>query len=246
MAPRGSGALVAGWALLLAAGCAGTDRREGDLGADSIAALRPANAPSSYVNVIPAWPADTTSSSADREAALPARLRAKVRSCGTVTPIVTADSIGRFYPGEPLANLFGACPNLLQLWRWDGGKYIPAAALQLGDAILLLEASGVIPEAVVTRVTALEGARTADGIGPGSLLADVHRAYGTPTWQREQCAVAATFASHPGLVIQVAIPEGRSDAWTCHDIRGFAAGTDFSRFPAGSTVGSIAADLSSG
>lgn len=240
-----SGRAVAAGLLVLATACRGSDRPK-DLGGDSIAAVRPANAPSAYVTEIPAWPADTTTSAADREAALPARLRAKVPSCGTATPIVTGDSIGPLYPGEPLANLFGACSKPLQLWRWDGGKYVPAIALQLGDAILLLEASGVIPDAVVTRITALEGARTAEGIGPGSPLADARRAYGAPTWRRDQCAVGAAFESRPGMVLHIAIPETAGGAWTCQDIRRFAAGLDFSRFPKGSTVGSIAAELDAG
>jgi hypothetical protein len=118
--------------------------------------------------------------------------------------------------------------------------------LKVGDALLLLDANGVIADAVVTRVIALEGARTAEGIGPGSPLADVQRAYGPPTWKRDQCSISATFESRPGLLVQVAIPDGGSDAYTCQDIRRFATGSDFSRFPRGSTVGWIAADLGSG
>jgi hypothetical protein len=163
--------------------------------------------------------------------------------CGAAAPIATADSVGPFYPGQPLANLFGACPHPLQLWHLDGGKYVPAIALESGSALLLLDANGVTSDAVVTRVTALEGARTAEGIGPGSSLADAQRAYGAPTWQRDQCAVNAAFASRPGLVVHVVIPESSDGAYTCEDIRRFASGADFSRFPRGSTVGWIAAEL---
>lgn len=239
------GLLVAGCVLSLAAACVGSEGRN-EAHSDTAVAARPANVPSAFVTEVPAWPADTTTFATDRSGALPARLRAKLPSCGATTPIVTGDSIGAFYPGQPLANLFGACARPLQLWAWDDGRYVPAVALTVGDAVLLLEASGVIPEAVVTRVTALEGARTAEGIGPGSLLPDVERAYGTPIWERDQCSVSATFASRPGLIVNVAIPEGHSDAWTCQEIRRFGAGTNFSRFPQGSTVGSVGADLGSG
>jgi hypothetical protein len=166
-----------------------------------------------------------------------------VPSCGTATPLVTADSVGSLYPGEPLANLFGACPQLLQLFHFDDGKYLPALAVKLGGATLLLDASGVTPDAVVTRVAVLGGARSAEGIGAGSPLADAARAYGPPTWRREQCAVNAAFASRPGIVIHIAPAETGGDAYTCEDIRRFASGSDFSRFPRASTVGWIAAEL---
>lgn len=219
--------------------------RGGDAGAasDSIAAGAKAPTPSPYVSEIPPWPSDTSTFSIDRVTSLEPRLRAKLGSCGAETPVVAADSIGPFYPGQPLANLFAACPHLLQLWRRVDGKEVPAIAFTLGDAVLLLDANGVIAEAVVTRVNALEGARTAEGIGRGSALADVQRAYGAPTWRRAQCAVSAAFASRPGLVVDIAVPEGSSGAYTCLDIRRFASGSDFSRFPRGSTVAAVAAEL---
>jgi hypothetical protein len=242
--PNGRAAAVIGYGI---AGCAAVltiaaCTRGGERGADSAAAPKPP-APSPYVGDIPAWPADTTTSSVDHVTGMPARLRARLGSCGADTPVVAADSVGPFYPGQPLANLFGACPHLLQLWRRVDGNAVPAIAFKLGDAVLLLDANGVIADAVVTRVAALEGARTAEGIGPGSPLADVQHAYGAPTWRREQCAVAAAFASHPGLVIDIAIPESGGDAYTCADIRHFASGTDFSHFPRGSTVATVAAEL---
>lgn len=236
--------IAAGVLSLAALACSTSDQRAARPG-DTVAALPAAAAPSAFVSDIPAWPADTATSSTDRDGALPARLRAKLPNCGTTTPVVTADSIGPFYPGQPLANLFGACPRLLQLWAWDDGKYVPAVALSLGGAVLLLEANGVIPEAVVTRVTALAGARTPEGIGPGSPLPDVERAFGAPTWRRDQCAIGAAFASRPGLVVNIEIPEGHSDALTCEEIRRFGTGADFSRLPKGSTVRSVAADLGS-
>ena len=184
--------------------------------------------------------------STDRHGALPARLRGSVPSCGATVPVVAPDSVGPFYPGQPLANLFGACTHLLQLWHWEDGKYLPALALKMGGALFIIDASGVIPEAVVTRITAIDVARTAEGIGRGSPLADVQRAYGVPTWRRDQCAVDAVFASRPGLVIHVVVATGGPGAYTCEDLRRFASGADFSRFPQGSSVGWVAAELTSG
>ena len=244
--PNGRGAAVAGYriagcAAALAVACARGG--EGAGATDSASTTAKAATPSPYVSDIPPWPSDTPAFSVDRVTPLEPRLRAKLGSCGTETPVVAADSIGPFYPGQPLANLFGACPHLLQLWRSVDGKQVPAVAFTIGNAVLLLDANGVIADAVVTRVTALEGARTAEGIGRGSSLADAQRAYGPPTWRRDQCAVNAAFDSRPGLVIDIAVPEGGSDAFTCADIRRFASGTDFSRFPRGSTVAAVAAEL---
>ncbi len=210
-----------------------------------VPAAMPAAPPAPYVTVIPPWPADTNMTSTDRDGALPARLRAVVRGCGSVVPIVAADSVGPFYPGQPLANLFGACTALLQLWHWEDGKYLPAVAVKVDGALLLIDASGVIPDAVVTRITALDGARTAEGIGHGSLLADAQRSYGVPTWRRDQCAVDVVFASRPGLLFHLSIAGGGPAAYTCDDIRRFATGVDFRRFPAGSTIAWVAAELTS-
>lgn len=240
---RPNGLLAVGVVLVAAVACSGAsrDRTASDTAAAPAAAT--ASTPSPYVADIPGWPADTAASAADRDGRLSARLAATVPSCGAATPVVTADSVGPLYPGQPLANLFGACPHLLQLWHYDDGKYLPAVAVKFGGATLLLDASGVTPDAVVTRVAALSGARTAEGIGPGSPLADASRAYGAPTWRREQCAVNAAFASRPGIVIHVTLPEKGGDAYTCEDIRRFATGSDFAHFPRASTVGWIAAEL---
>jgi hypothetical protein len=230
--------------LLAAAACSGAERGRAGTAADSLAAPSATTpAPSHYVTDVPPWPADTFTSSTDRDGRVPARLAARLPSCGAATPVVTGDSVGPLYPGQPLANLFGACPHLSQIWHHDDGKYVPAVAVKLGDAVLLLDVSGVMADAVVTRVTALDGARTAEGIGAGSPLTDVARAYGVPTWRRDQCGVSAAFASRPGLVVHIAVPESASDAYTCEDIRRFATGNDFARFPRGSTVAWIAAEL---
>ena len=210
-----------------------------------VPAAMPAAPPAAFVTEIPPWPADTNMMSTDRDGALPARLRATVRSCGALVPIVAADSVGPFYPGQPLANLFGACRRLLQLWHWEDGKYLPAVALKMDGALLLVDASGVIPEAVVTRITALDGAQTAEGIGHGSPLANAQRAYGVPTWRRDQCAVDVSFASRPGLLFHIAVADGGPGAYTCEDIRRFGSGIDFSRFPPGSTIAWVAAELAS-
>lgn len=249
--PRQSPTVLGVIAVMCAVACsAGGSRSDAPAASKAAAtadvpAAMPAAPPASYLTVIPPWPADTNMMSTDRDGALPARLRGVVRPCGAVVPIVAADSVGPFYPGQPLANLFGACTRLVQLWHWEDGKYLPAVAVKIDGALLLIDASGVIPEAVVTRITALDGARTAEGIGHGSLLADAQRSYGVPIWRRDQCAVDVVFASRPGLLFHLSIADGGPAAYTCEDIRRFATGVDFMRFPPGSTVAWVAAELTS-
>ena len=241
-----AGRTVLGAALgvtLLAAGACSGSKRD-DSGATSDTAAAPATpAPSPYVADIPPWPADTTASAVDRDGRLRAELAAKVPSCGGETPVVAQDSVGPLFPGMPLANLFGRCAHPLQLWHRDNGQYIPALAVKLGNALLLMDVSGTMADAVIIRIAAVSGARTSEGIGPGSSLAEVQRAYGAPTWRRDQCAVDAIFDSRPGLVVHTTFPDNGSDAYTCEDIRRFGTGSDFSHFPRGATVGWIAAEL---
>jgi len=229
-----------GVTLLVAGACSAANRDDSAVAADTTSA---APAPAPYVAEIPPWPADTAAVGVDRDGRLPAGLAAKVPSCGAETPVVAADSVGALFPGMPLATLFGRCKQLLPLWHRDNGQYIPALAVRLGKALLLLDASGTTTDAVVVRIAALSGARTGEGIGAGSSLAEVRRAYGAPTWRRDQCAVDAIFDSHPGLVVHTTFPDNGSDAYTCEDIRRFGTGDDFSHFPRGATVGWIAAEL---
>lgn len=199
-------------------------------------------APSPYVSEIGAWPAETSAFASDRMGRLSAALRAKVPSCGATTPLVARDSIGPLYPGQPLPIVLGACRNALRYWQWDDGSYLPALAVRLGDALVVAELGGMTADDVVSRVIAIEGARTAEGIGPGSSLAEVRRAYGAPTWRRNQCTVDAAFDSRPGLVVRIAV-SATAGAASCDDIRRYGDGPDFSRFPRGSRVEWVAAEL---
>lgn len=230
-----------GRVLLLAVAALGCNHREK---AVSDTATSGSRAPSPYVSEIPAWPADTSDFATDRTGRFPAALRAKVPFCGGATPVVARDSIGLLYPGQPLPIVLGVCRNALRFWHWDDGSYLPAVAVRLGDALVVADMAGMTSDDVVSRVIAIEGARTAEGIGPGSSLAELQRAYGAPTWRRNQCTVDAAFDSHPGLVARITVASmDRGVAVTCGDIRRYGDGNDFSRFPRGSRVEWIAAEL---
>lgn len=214
-----------------------------DAPVDTTAVGAPAPAPAPRVREIPAWPADTPGFAIDRPYGITPAQRSAVPRCSSETPVVATDGIGPIYPGQPLASLLDRCPDVYLAWHWDDGRYGPAVAVQLGGALVVADVSGTGADAMVTRVAAFDRARTAEGIGPGSPLADVERAYGAPSWRRQQCAVDALFASTPGLVVRTAVPEDGSDAWSCDAIRRLGTGDDFSRFPKGSRVSWIAVEL---
>ena len=228
-----------GRVLLLVLAALGCDHREK---AVSDTATSGSRAPSPYVSQIPAWPAETSAFATDRTGRLSAALRAKIPSCGDATPVVARDSIGPLYPGQPLPILLGVCGGALRFWQWDDGSYLPAIAVKLGDAVVVAELGGMTADDVVSRVIAVSGARTAEGIGPGSSLAELQRAYGAPTWRRNQCTVDAAFDSRPGLVARIAVASSGGAA-SCAEVRHYGDGPDFSRFPRGSRVEWIAAEL---
>jgi hypothetical protein len=188
---------------------------------------------------VPAWPQDTQSVAIS--AVWRPRDARNVPSCGGTTPTVSAEEIGMFYPGQPLPNVFGLCGAARPGWRYDDGVYVPAVLARQGRATIVATLSGIDDAATVSRVEVHSAARTVDGIGPGSTLADLQRVFGTPNWRREQCGVSATFDSHPGLLVHIQLPENTRETWNCGDIRDFGKGPDFSLFPRGSTVGWIAA-----
>ena len=225
--------------LLVAVAALGCGHREK---AVSDTATSGSRAPSPYVSEIPAWPAETSAFATDRTGRLPAALRSKVPSCGSSTPVVARDSIGPLYPGQPLPIVLGVCRDALRFWHWDDGSYLPALAVRLGDAIVVADLAGMTADDVVSRVIAIDGARTAEGVGPGSSLADLQRAYGAPTWRRNQSTVDAAFDSRPGLVARIAVASAGGAA-SCAEVRRYGDGPDFSRFPRGSRVEWIAAEL---
>ena len=238
-------ALVALTALALVAGCAKrADKPAADTSAAMDTAVKDDAAPSAYVGQTPAWPADTASVAVDDDAVLPEALAGSVPSCGTTTPAFGTDSVGPLFPGMPLANLFAVCRNPLLLWHSTEGVYRPALAVKLGSAVLLLDASGMTIDDIVTRITGLSGVRTAEGVGPGSPLADAGRAYGEPSWTRDQCGVTAGFPSHLGLSVHVDLA-GAGDV-TCDELRQFATGNDFTHFPRGTRIAWISTELGEG
>ena len=236
------GALVAA---LVAVGCAkGADKRAAaiDTGAAVDTGIKDGVTPSGYASHVPTWPADTASNATSEDSHIPEALAGSVPSCGSATPVFASDTIGPLFPGMPLANLLAVCKDPLLLWHSSEGLYHPALAVRLGSAVLLLDASGTSEDDVITRIIGLSGVRTAQGVGPGTPLADAARAYGEPTWQRDQCGITASFAARAGLAVHVDLASAGGDI-TCDQLRESATGNDFSHFPRGTKIAWISAEL---
>jgi hypothetical protein len=208
------------------------------LAAAAAAAARPAPKPV----VIPEWPSDTPSVAIDRPLAVRPEMRARFPRCSKTTPVVATD-MEPIFPGQTFPNLLRACANAYPVWHFDDGNYGPAVAVIMGRALLIVDLDGTTEEAQVTRVIVFDHAQTAEKIGAGSSLAALQRAYGVPTWRKGQCSVDALFATKPGLAFRIALPEEGSDAVSCTEMRRLGYGDDFSHFPNGARVSSVAAEL---
>lgn len=141
------------------------------------------------------------------------RLRATVaaggaHSCGPGTPRITADSIGPFRPGIPVAELARRCPGLLYGWVGiSDGIPVATVAARVGGAPITGFASDSTADAVVDRVELSgRGPRTAEGFGVGSTLGELQGAYGAPQASESDCVLMVWFDSRPGLNFHLEYP----------------------------------------
>jgi hypothetical protein len=151
------------------------------------------------------WPRDRDTT---RFAMQLARDLIHVPRCRPSVPRITPDSIGPFRLEESLSALQRNCPGLLYGWAVDpDGFPVPAVAARLGGAIVTALLSDTIPTATVHRVTVQQaGPRTAAGIGVGSTLRDLRRAYGAPGSAEPGCVLHIWFASLPGVAFHMKFP----------------------------------------
>ena len=228
--------------LSLAAACNREEKQPPVDSAALAAAAAAAAVPPPKPVLIPTWPSDTPSVAVDRPLAVRPEMRARFPRCSKETPVMATD-MTPIFPSQSLPDVLRACPRAYPVWHFDDGNYGPAVAILMGKALLIVDLDGTTEEATVKRVIAFDHAQTAEKIGAGSSLAKLQSAYGVPTWRKGQCSVDALFATKPGLVFRIALPEEGSDAITCTDMRRLGYGDDFSHFPRGARVSSVAAEL---
>ena len=131
-----------------------------------------------------------------------------VPSCGSGVPPITADSIGPFRPGIPLAELARRCPRLLYGWtEISDGIPVATVAARVGGATVTGFASDSSAAAIVNRVELSgPGPRTAEGFGVGSTLGEMQRVYGAPQSSESDCVLMVWFDSRPGLNFHLEYP----------------------------------------
>ena len=186
------------------------------------------------------WPADTFDVRIDRWSfEEPAQL-ARIPVCQATTPVVTGDSVGPLRAGRTRAAIEALCPKLHYGWYYsDDQAWTPAANVRLGAATFLLEFEGTAPTARVTRVAAIDSAaRTSDGLGAGSSLADARRILGVPTLVPAKCAVFARWPSRPGLIARIVLTD--ETGWECSSMRQVAERNALARVPVDSRIGFFA------
>jgi hypothetical protein len=168
--------------------------------------------PESTVAVVtpPPGPAVPSPFPTDRDTTqLKATLAAgRVPSCGLGVPQITADSIGPFRPGIPLAELARRCPKLLYGWMGiSDGIPVATVAARVGGATVTGFASDSSAAAIVNRVELSgPGPRTAEGFGVGSTLGEMQRVYGAPQSSESDCVLMVWFDTRPGLNFHLEYP----------------------------------------
>jgi hypothetical protein len=186
--------LVVGILLGISAAC---DRAPG---AGPDASGSPSQRSSSRPAELPRWPDARQREGSGALAAVP--------SCGSDLPLIAPGSFGALRPGQSLQEVAATCPRALALWDW-GDEAIPQPLLvvHLGGAIVELTFEDTLASSSVVNLRISHPrARTAEGVGPGSTLGDLVRAYGPARFDEAECVLYATFGRAEGLSFWLWLP----------------------------------------
>ncbi len=132
-----------------------------------------------------------------------------VPTCGSRVPRITAESIGPFHPGMPLAELVRRCPRLFYGWVMISDGYpVPMVAARLGGVTITAFASDSLPTATLGQVEVRSpGPTTKAGFGLGSTLGQMERVYGAAQASESDCVLRIWFDSRPGIAFYMDYPK---------------------------------------
>jgi len=142
------------------------------------------------------------------------------------TLVIGPDGIGEARPGRTLGQVRSALPDGARVGGLDAGFMVDVAALPIihgADTLYyLLVPAGTTPqtepdEATPVQLVATRSAhvRTAEGVGPGTTLAEAARVYGPPTlsWHvDDESREYAAFPDHPGERIRFRVAPASDDS----------------------------------
>ena len=194
--------------------------------APSAATRVAANTPSALTTA--GWPADQSAYQLGNLDSL----RLKVPSCGVVAIPFTVDSVGPLHPGQTLGQVSARCPHGLAMWDWgDEGIRSPVLIVQFGTMTVRIALEDTLSTSHVTSLLSVDStARTREGVGPGSTVAALERAYGALKYVEGECAVFATLPRTPGISFRLDLLKN----FKCGSLEG--DGDSHWRAPAGARV----------